>query len=59
MIKFLVTGDGIAPKRAHGDAGFDFYVPKYSDALVDEINTKSNRKLSLVKDDNKEVKING
>ena len=57
MIKFLVTGDGIAPKRAHGDAGFDFYVPKYSDALVDEINTKSNRKLSLVKDDNKEVKI--
>ena len=58
MIKFLVAGDGIAPKRAHGDAGFDFYVPKYSDALVDEINTKSNRKISLVKDDNSEdVKI--
>ena len=58
MIKFLVAGDGIAPKRAHGDAGFDFYVPKYSNALVDEINTKSNRKISLVKDDNsEEVKI--
>ena len=58
MIKFLVIGDGIAPKRAHGDAGFDFYVPKYSDALVDEINTKSNRKVNIVKDDNsEEVKI--
>ena len=58
MIKFLVAGNGIAPKRAHGDAGFDFYVPKYSDALVDEINEKSNRKISLVKDDNsEEVKI--
>lgn len=56
MIKFLVVGDGIAPKRAQGDAGFDFYVPKYSDALVDEINTKSNRKVSLV-DNNEEVKI--
>lgn len=58
MIKFLVAGNGIAPKRAHGDAGFDFYVPKYSDALVDEINTKSNRKVNIVKDDNiEEVKI--
>lgn len=58
MIKFLVTGDGIAPKRALGDAGFDFYVPKYSDALVDEINTKSNRKVNIVKDVNiEEVKI--
>lgn len=58
MIKFLVAGNGIAPKRAHGDAGFDFYVPKYSNALVDEINTKSNRKISLVKDNNsEEVKI--
>ena len=58
MIKFLVTGNGIAPKRALGDAGFDFYVPKYSDALVNEINTKSNRKVNIVKDDNiEEVKI--
>lgn len=58
MIQFLVTGDGIAPKRAQGDAGFDFYVPKYSEALVDEINTKSNRKVNIVKDDNiEEVKI--
>ena len=60
MIKFLVTGDGIAPKRAQGDAGFDFYVPKYSEALVDEINTKSNRKVSLIKsivDNSEEVKI--
>lgn len=47
MIKFLVTGDGIAPKRAHGDAGFDFYVPKYSEALVNEINEKSKRKVSI------------
>lgn len=58
MIKFLVTGDGIAPKRAQGDAGFDFYVPKYSDALVDEINMKSNRKVYIVnKDNNEDVKI--
>ena len=58
MIKFLVAGDGIAPKRAQGDAGFDFYVPKYSDALVDEINKKSNRKVYIVnKDNNEEVKI--
>lgn len=58
MIKFLVIGDGIAPKRAQGDAGFDFYVPKYSDALVDEINKKSNRKVYIVnKDNNEEVKI--
>ena len=58
MIKFLVTGDGIAPKRAQGDAGFDFYVPKYSDALVDEINKKSNRKVYIVnKDNNEDVKI--
>ena len=58
MIKFLVIGDGIAPKRAQGDAGFDFYVPKYSDALVDEINKKSNRKVYIVnKDNNEDVKI--
>ena len=58
MIKFLVIGDGIAPKRAQGDAGFDFYVPKYSDALVDEINKKSNRKVYIVnKDNNENVKI--
>ena len=58
MIKFLVAGDGIAPKRAQGDAGFDFYVPKYSDALVDEINKKSNRKVYIVnKDNNEDVKI--
>lgn len=57
MIKFLVTGDGIAPKRAHGDAGFDFYVPKYSQALVNEINEKSKRKVNIIiyEDENREV----
>lgn len=48
MIEFLVTGDGIAPKRADGDAGFDFYVPKYSEALVEEISLKSHRIVSTI-----------
>ena len=31
MIKFLVCGNVKAPKRKPGDAGFDFFVPEYSD----------------------------
>ena len=31
MIKFLVCGDVKAPQRKHGDAGFDLFVPNYSD----------------------------
>ena len=30
-IKFLVCGDVKAPQRKHGDAGFDLFVPNYSD----------------------------
>ena len=30
-IRFLVCGDVKAPQRKHGDAGFDLFVPNYSD----------------------------
>ncbi len=33
MIKFFLTRDVAAPTRENGNAGFDFFVPKFNEAF--------------------------
>ena len=33
MIKFFLTRDVAAPERENGNAGFDFFVPKFNEAF--------------------------
>ena len=33
MIKFFLTRDVAAPERENGNAGFDFFVPRFNEAF--------------------------
>lgn len=47
MIKFLVNSGCRYPKRADGDAGFDFYIPKYSEELAKTLTVTPDRKIII------------